>query len=299
MKIAVAGGTGFIGTALVKALAERGHAVTVLTRRPRALSPPAATVVLDPDRPAGLEKILEDYDGVVNLAGESIAAGRWTKRRKSAILESRLKATRALVDIMAKCRKGPEVFLSASAVGYYGNRGGESLTEDADSGGGFLAEVCRKWEEEAKRAETAARRVVTPRIGIVLGRGGGALAKMLLPFKLGLGGPLGDGRQWMSWVHAEDLAGLMLHALENRACRGPLNAVAPHPVTNRDFSKTLGKVLWRPAFFPVPAFVLRLILGEMAGEMLLSGQKVSSARAQGLGYKFKHPRLKDALQTLV
>jgi uncharacterized protein len=299
MKVAVAGGTGFVGAALTNALVRRGHGVTVLARRPRPASRDFSVVVWNPSNPAGLELVLSGFDAVVNLAGESVANGRWTEKRRRELVESRLESTRTLIEGMSKCSRKPSVLVNASAVGYYGARGGEELTEEALPGSGFLADLCVQWEEQARRAEALGVRVVLLRIGIVLGKGGGALAKMLPPFKLGVGGPLGSGRQGMSWIHIDDLTGLILQALESRAWQGVFNATAPEPVTNQEFSKTLGRVLRRPAFFRAPAPVLRLALGPMADEMLLSGQRVIPRKALQQGYSFQHPRLEEALRSLV
>jgi uncharacterized protein (TIGR01777 family) len=241
------------------------------------------------------EGALDGADGVINLTGESIAAGRWTQRRKDTIRLSRIKTTQALVAAIAKAKEKPKFLLNASAVGYYGPHGDEVLTEESGPGNDFLSRVCVEWEEEAKRAESYGLRVIRLRTGIVLGRGGGALAKMVPPFKLFAGGPLGTGRQWMSWIQIADEVGLILFLMDNPDAHGAVNATAPNPTTMKEFCKTLGQVLGRPSWAPVPAFVLRLLLGEMA-DMLLTGQRVLPAAAQRLGYSFHYPTLYEALQ---
>ena len=239
----------------------------------------------------------EDVDAVVHLAGENIAGGRWTEKRKQAIRDSRIISSRQLVDAIGTLDKKPRVLVSASAVGFYGDRGDEVLTESSSRGDGFLAEVCEAWENEVQRAEEFSLRAVSLRLGVVLGPDGGALSKMLSPFRMGLGGPLGHGRQWMSWIHVQDLTGMILHAIEQSELMGPVNAVAPNPVRNAEFTQTLGKVLHRPTILPAPAFVLKLALGDMA-EILLSGQRVSSEKVEDSGYNFNYPDLESALRSI-
>jgi hypothetical protein len=289
--VLLAGGTGFIGGALRAALEGAGQRVTVVTRDPGRAAPPAV----------GWEAVgaaVADSDALVNLAGEPIAAGRWSPARKRAILESRARATRALVEAAVAAPRRPTVLVSASAVGYYGPRGDEPLDEAAPAGSDFLARVCRAWEEEAERAEAAGLRVVRLRIGIVLDRGGGVLARMLPLFRAFAGGPLGDGRQWMSWIHRDDVVGLVLDVLGRQDWRGAVNATAPRPVTNAEFSRVLGKALGRPAALRAPAFALRLVLGEMA-DMLLTGQRVLPAATDRLGYRWRHAELLPALRACV
>ncbi|MEK6526519.1 MAG: TIGR01777 family oxidoreductase, partial [Nitrospirota bacterium] len=263
VRIVVTGGTGFIGRPLCQKLVGLGHAVTVLTRNPGA-----ARSVLDPRMSVigwegfrgptdGLMAALGDGDVVINLAGAPIAAGRWNAHVKDRLRQSREGTTSALVAALSKLRTRPVLLISASAIGYYGPRGDEPLTEESPSGAGFLASLCREWEAAARAAERLGVRVVLPRIGVVLGRHGGALAKMLPAFRMGLGGPVGSGAQWMSWIHLDDLIELLLFLL-NEAVGGPVNATAPHPVTNREFARTLGRTLGRPAWARVPAPVLRL-----------------------------------------
>jgi uncharacterized protein (TIGR01777 family) len=241
-------------------------------------------------------RAFDGVDVVFNLAGESVAAGRWTKKRKARIHDSRVHGTRNLVDAITRLPSAnrPKAFVSASAVGYYGSRGEETLTEDSDPGDDFLAQVCTSWECEARRAADQGVRACMMRIGIVLGPNGGALAKMLTPFKLGLGGRLGSGRQWMPWIHVEDLAGLFLHAAQLDAIQGPVNAVAPGIVRNREFTKALARELHRPAFLPAPYFGLRLMFGEFA-KVLFASQKVEPRVALHSGFEFRFPQLPEAL----
>ena len=238
---------------------------------------------------------MDGADGVINLAGEPIAAKRWTERQKQKILTSRIETTNSLVEAIRKAKQKPGFLINASAVGYYGPRGDETVTEEAAAGNDFLSSVCREWEEEAKKAESLGLRVIRVRTGIVLGRGGGALAKMVPPFKFFVGGPLGSGTQWMSWIHLEDEVGLMLYLIEHSQATGPFNATAPNPVRMKEFCQILGQVMGRPSWAPVPAFILRLALGELA-EMLLTGQRVIPAAAQKLGYQFRYANLDAALK---
>ncbi len=294
----VAGGTGFIGTALARVLNRRAHQVTVLTRTPKGATLHYSALVWNPAKPIGLEQVLNGYDAVVNLAGAPVADRRWSAAYRQEILNSRLASTDALMEVISRCRKKPQVLINASAIGYYGAHGDEKLTEDSKPSHGFLTEVCRRWEESALKAESLGLRVVRLRTGIVLGKNGGVLKKMVLPFKFGLGGPMGTGDQWMSWIHIEDMVGMIVRAIEDVSWQGAYNAVAPHPVTNRDFSKTLAKVLFRPCFMRVPAWALKFLLGDMAEEMLLSGQRVVPARAKSMGFGFRHPDLEHALRAL-
>lgn len=288
MKVVVAGGTGFLGHALVERLRQDDHDVRVLTRRPRDVS----HIAWQPD---GTPATLADADAVVNLAGESIASGRWTSARKARIRESRLKATQSLVTAIQSARRTPAVFISASAVGYYGPHGDEPLTEDAPPGTDFLAAVCRDWESEALRAAWTTR-VVLLRTGLVLERSGGALPQIVLPFRLFAGGPVGSGSQYYSWIHRDDWVSMVRWALATNGLSGPLNVTAPAPVTNREFAKTVGRVLRRPAFMPAPAFALRVVLGEMADALLLTGQRVLPAKAQSMGFRFQYETLEQALR---
>jgi len=297
MKIVLTGATGFIGRRLCRALAADGHELVALTRDP--VSAQATVPELGAAHPwhavreYAPREALEGADAVVHLAGESVA-GRWTAAKKELIYETRALGTKHLVEVIAKLDRKPRVLVSASAIGYYGDRGEEKLSETSEPGDDFLARVCRDWEAQAMRAEEAGVRVVRPRIGIVLGPGGGALDAMLLPFKLGAGGPLGSGQQWWSWVHRDDVVGLIRHALAGEL-DGPVNATAPEPVRQRDFAKALGRVLKRPAFLPAPALALKLVLGEFSSE-LLGSKRVVPERAQQSGYAFAHPELEAALR---
>ena len=244
-------------------------------------------------------KELEGADVVINLAGESIAARRWNPAQKRRIRESRLHATGALVEAISRCQAPPKVLISGSAVGYYGPCGDETVTEQFSPGRDFLSEVCRQWEDEALRAEGYGVRVVLLRTGLVLGRHGGALPRMLLPFRLFLGGPLGSGRQWVSWIHIEDVVGLIRYLMEHPHASGPFNVTAPEPRRNREFCCIVARVLHRPCWFPAPAPALRLVLGEMADALLLSGQKAIPQRALDLGYNFRYVDLARALEDLL
>jgi uncharacterized protein (TIGR01777 family) len=296
MKILIAGGSGFLGSALTAQLIDTGHDVVVLTRRDAAARtrPHLTVATWTPDGHAGPWAIaLAGAGAVINLAGESIAARRWSAEQKERLRQSRLLATRSLTAAMRAMQNPPPVFVSASAVGYYGNRGEDTITEASAPGGDFLASLCREWEAAA--AEAAVARVAVVRTGIVLDSREGALAKMLLPFRLFAGGPLGSGRQYMPWIHREDWTRLMAWIVENDGARGAFNATAPAPVTNAEFSKALGRALHRPSFMPAPVFALRLALGEMADALLLSGQRALPVRATDLGFSFKFNNVDEAL----
>jgi uncharacterized protein len=294
MRIVVAGGTGFLGGALVGQLEREGHEVRVLSRRPSS----SRELPWTPDGSTGpWAESIDTADAVINLAGESIAGGRWTAAHKMHIRESRLRATRSLVAAIQQARRAPAVFLSGSAIGYYGPHGDEPLAEDGAAGNDFLANVCREWETEALRAAPTAR-VVLLRTGIALERDGGALPQMALPFKLFAGGPVGSGRQYYSWIHRQDWVGLVIWALRTNTVAGPLNLTAPNPTPNREFAQTLGRVLRRPAFMPAPAFALRIALGEMADALLLTGQRVLPTKAEAHGFRFQYPTLEPALRSI-
>ncbi len=298
MNTLIVGGTGLIGRALSLRLLRDGHEVSILTRqepaRARQRVGGEVRVVNSCDEEA-MDRALAASDAVVNLAGEDVAGGRWTAKRRQAIGESRAGLTRELVKRMAA--HPPRVFICASAVGLYGDRGDEALDEQAAPGEGFLAEVCQQWEEAARGAEATGCRVVRLRIGVVLSDGG-ALGRMAPLFRLGLGGPVGHGGQYMSWIHLADLVELAISALTDDAYVGAINAVAPEPVTSRQFARTLGRVLGRPSFLPVPALLLQLMYGEMAS-VLLCSQRVTCHRAQHLGFSFRFPDLEAALNDLV
>jgi len=301
MKILVTGSSGLVGTALVSALARGGHTLCRLVRPQSAGGEAAKEGFVVSWNPATgeLGGAGVGADAVVNLAGASIADGRWTAQRKALLRSSRIDTTRALVGALTKMNARPSVLVSASAIGYYGDRGDETLTEDSKPGGGFLAGLAQEWEAEALKAETLGIRVVLTRFGIILAREGGALPKMMLPFKIGVGGKLGSGRQWMSWVTLEDVVGILRFAIENPPVRGAITIVSPQPQQNVEFTKMLAEAMRRPALFPAPTFALRLALGEMADALLLSSQRVLPRAIEKLGYRFLHADLPTALKSLV
>ena len=296
MKTLVTGATGFVGRRLLEEIDDP----VILSRQPdqaeKNLGIPAFS--WNPNSETPPTKAFAGVDAVVHLAGESVGEGRWSTRKKARILESRQAGTRHLVDSLEKLETKPSVLVSASAVGYYGDRADDLLDESAEPGEGFLAEVCKTWEAEASRARDLGIRVITVRIGIVLGSGGGALKKMLLPFKLGLGGRLGHGKQWMPWIHLQDLVSILAMAAQHPSLDGPINATAPNPVTNRDFTKSLGKALHRPTIFPVPGPMLRLALGEFGG-ILLHSQRVIPTALEAIEHSFHFPELDPALENIV
>lgn len=295
MKIVIAGGTGFLGQPLAAALAAAGHTPVLLSRR---LDRPSAfrTVAWTPDGSTG--PWAADINGagaVVNLAGESIAARRWTDKQKHRILDSRVRATASLVAAISTANEPPPTFVSGSAVGYYGPLDDREVTEDSPAGRDFLAQVCVRWETEAMKATSARTRVVCIRTGIVLARDGGALPRMLLPFWVGAGGPVGSGRQYWPWIHRQDWIDLVRFAIDSPAVNGALNATGPQPLPNREFARALGRAMHRPAVLPTPGFALKLMLGEMADGLLLAGQRALPAKATRLGYRFHHETLDQAL----
>ena len=302
MRILLAGGTGFIGRKLYGALTADGHSVTVLSRSDstarRILGQKAAVVEWDGKSLVGLRPSVDGLDAIVNLSGESIAGRRWSSKQKERLLSSRLEPTRAIVKAIGQSDKKPALLINQSAVGYYGNTGDAEITEDHLPGSDFLATLCQKWEAEAKDAEEYGVRVVRLRTGIVLGRDGGALERMLVPFRLFVGGPIGSGKQWTSWIHLDDVIGVIRFALANAKVKGPVNCTAPEPLTNLEFSKTLGLVLRRPSWAPVPAFVLKVLFGEMAEAVLLGGQRVVPGKLMQLGYEFRFPRLQEAFEDI-
>lgn len=297
MRVAVSGSTGFLGTPLIPLLAAAGHQVIRLIRRPQTFAEPA--ILWSPESGHWDVTPLQGIEAVIHLAGENIAGGRWTHARKHRIRESRVRGTRILCEALARLPSPPRVFVSASAIGYYGDRGDEVLTEESGPGTGFLAEVCQAWEAATNPAIERGIRVVNLRIGIILSLEGGALAKMLPIFRLGLGGRLGSGRQYMSWIALDDVLQVMHHVLGTESLRGPVNAVSPHPVTNREFTNTLGRVLGRPAVMPVPGFALRLLLGEMADEALLASARILPSKLSASGYPFARPDLESAMRRLL
>jgi len=297
MRVLLSGSSGLVGSALVPFLTHAGHQVVRLVRsQPKD---EASEVRWDPEAGDIDAAGLRGVDAAVHLAGESIAAGRWTAARKARILESRAKGTRLLAQTLAGLQPVPKALVSASAVGYYGDRGEETLSEDSASGSAFLSEVCRQWEAATEPAAAAGIRVVNLRSGVVLSTAGGALPRLLTPFRLGVGGTLGSGKQFMSWIALDDVTAAILHALMTETLRGPVNAVAPQAITNREFTKTLGRVLGRPTLFPMPACAARLAFGQMADELLLASQRVEPAKLLASGYRFRFPDLESALRHLL
>jgi len=301
MRIVITGGTGLVGSKLVPALMDRGYEVVVLTRNTakaqKRLGKNVEIVKWDPYETELPREVLEGCYGVVNLAGETLNK-RWTAARKEQILRSRIKTTAGLVKAMQNAKNRPEVFVSTSAVGYYDPRDEARLTEETPAGTDFPAKVCKKWEEEALQVEALGIRIVLLRLGVVLDSEGGALPKMLRPYQFFAGGPVGSGRQWFSWIHHKDLIEVILYALTNSTLTGPVNTTAPQPVTNQQFAKILGQVLHRPAWLSVPAFIMKLAFGEMAG-MLLNGQRVMPEKLLQAGFEFKFPSPHQALEDLL
>jgi uncharacterized protein len=301
-KVLIAGATGLVGTALAASCARDGLAVAALVRDVARAAPrlPGATLhAWDGTKGPPPAAAFEGVDVVVNLMGESVSGARWSDIRKQRLRESRVLATHNLVDGLRALTQRPRLLVQASGIGYYGARGDELLTETSSVGVGFLAELSRDWEAEAGRAAELGLRVTILRNGVVLSRAGGILGKILPPFRLGLGGPLGDGKQWLPWIHLDDEIGLVRHVMANDSVVGVLNAVAPEPTTNAEFTAALGRVLHRPTVMRAPAFALRLALGEMADEMLLASQRAMPVRTLKAGYKFQHPLLEPALRDLV
>mgnify|MGYP005846635421 CR=1 FL=1 len=298
MKVTVTGGTGFVGKAIVGLLRERGFQISILGRSPRTGIPPEVELFLwEAERSEPPPNSLAGSDVVIHLTGEPVSR-RWTPEIRRRMRSSRVEGTRKLVAAIGKLDRKPSALVAASAVGIYGDRGEEELTEDSPPGEGFLADVCREWEAETSRATEMGIRTVMLRIGVVLGVGGGALDQMLPPFRMFLGGVLGSGRQWMSWIHLADLAGLILHAVEDPQLRGVVNAVAPAPVRNAQFTRTLARTIRRPALFAVPEFGLKLLFGDMA-QILLASQRIYPRAAEKAGYRFLYPELGPALKNLL
>ncbi len=293
-RILVSGASGPIGAALVPALKAGGATVTRLVR---SSAGGADQIAWDPSRPLSPD-LVSGFDAVIHLAGESIV-GRWTAAKKRRILDSRTQGTGHLAEAAAKASPLPRLFISASAVGFYGSRGDEVLREDSSSGEGFAAEICRQWEAAARPAAKAGIRTAQMRIGVVMSADGGALPEMLTPFRLGLGGRLGNGRQWWPWVSVRDVVGAIRYVLDHESLSGPVNTVAPNPVSNAEFTRILASVLKRPALFPMPAFAVRLLFGEMGIELFLGSQRVEPAKLVGSGYQFQHPELKNALEEIL
>jgi hypothetical protein len=299
MRILVSGSTGFLGTALIETLERQGHSIGRLVRPETAAKNGSVardlTIPWDYARGQLDSSGAEGADALIHLAGASIAGGRWNAAHKALLRTSRIDATRHLIGALAKLQHPPRVIVGASAIGYYGNRGDETLTETSTPGSDFLAGACREWEAETARAAEFGARVVSLRFGIILAAHGGALPQMAMPFKFGAGGRLGNGRQWMSWLTLREAVSIVQFALANAGITGPVNAVTPNPVRNSEFTNVLAKTLHRPALFPAPAFALRLALGEMADSLLLISQRVMPAKLADSGYAFLQPGLADAL----
>ena len=297
MKILITGGTGFIGKKLCRFLLDQDHELTILSRKPKKVH------LLCGERVQAISSIeqltiSDSFDAIINLAGEGIADSRWTEKRKQVLLNSRVNTTRQLIAYIERAKKRPEVLISGSAVGYYGNRGSRILNERSEPHEDFSHELCEKWESTAIEAENFDVRVCVIRTGLVIGNDGGFLKRMLPVFKLGLGGPMGDGQQWMSWIHRTDFIAIIDKLLESKVMQGIFNATAPEPVSNAEFSQALGNVLNRPTFIPVPAFVLKTLLGEMS-ELLLGGQRVLPERIEQAGFKFQFKTLEQALKDVL
>jgi uncharacterized protein (TIGR01777 family) len=297
MKVLISGGSGLVGSALTNTLRADGHVVSHFIRPGGKAAP--GDVLWNPSRATVDLPALEGHDAIVHLSGASIADGRWTDKRKAILRSSRVDSTRVLVDSLTHLKQPPRVFVCASAIGYYGDRGDELLTESSGYGNDFLAILCRAWEAEATRASANGIRTVTTRFGVILARQGGALPQMLTPFKLGVGGRLGSGKQWISWVALEDVVKVLRTAIDNENVNGPVNVVAPQPVQNSEFTRVLAGVLHRPAVFPAPAFALRLALGQMADALLLSSQRVQPEKLAKISYKFRYETLRPALQAIL
>ena len=305
MKIAVTGGTGFVGTRLVQKLSDAGHNITVFTRNkqqgekifPKKAFPQVEIVEYNPLEMGAWQEEMATSEAIVNLAGAGIADQPWTPERKQEILDSRIKTTRNIVKAIAKASQSPQVLVNASAVGYYGTSETATFDENSDSGDDFLASVCQQWEDAAKEVETDQTRLVILRFGIVLGNGG-ALGKMLTPFRLFAGGPLGTGKQWFSWIHIDDLVNLIIEAINNSAYQGTYNATAPNPVRMSELCDNLGEVMNRPSWLPVPELALKLLLGE-AAQAVLEGQKVLPKRTQEQGFSYQYPTVKPALADIL
>ncbi len=293
MRVLVSGSHGLVGTALTKSLAAQGHEISRLVRHAPGSE---SEVEWSPERYSIAISLLEGFDAVVHLAGESIAEGRWDEEKKRRIRESRSKGTKLLSDALANLARPPKTLICASAVGYYGDRGDELLTEESAPGNDFLAQVCIEWEQATSLAAEKGIRVVNTRFGIILSKDGGALAKMLTPFRMGIGGRVGSGKQWMSWIALDDVISGIEYVMANDALRGPVNFVAPNPARNEEFTRTLGKVLSRPTLFPIPEFGVRLAFGEMGDALLLSSQRVEPQQLKAAGFQFQFTELERALR---
>lgn len=298
MKILITGASGLLGKALQKSFAEKGYEMLLAGRGAPKSENEVQWSTDDGFREEDMGR-LEGLDAVIHLAGENIAGLRWTDEKKKAIRESRTRGTHNVVDMMANLKQKPKVFIAGSAMGFYGDRGDEIVTETSRPGDGFLPDVCKEWEMESRRAEDSGVRTVLLRTAIVLSKDGGALATMLTPFKFGVGGVIGSGKQWMSWISLEDVVGIVNFALENESLRGAVNVASPNPVTNEEFTKTLGDVLYRPTFLPLPEFAVNLVFGEMGDTLLIHSTRVEPKRLNEAGYKFKFTDLKSAIENAV
>ena len=294
MNVLISGASGLVGSELVTFLTQNGHHIKRLVRKEPNRD--ASEIKWEPASSEIEQTDLEGLDAVVHLAGENIAGGRWTSQRKALIRDSRVQGTRLLSETLAKLERPPKVLVSASAIGFYGDRGDEVLNEESNPGSNFLAQVCKEWEAACEAVGKKDIRVVNLRFGVILSASGGALAKMLLPFKMGVGGVVGSGSQYMSWIAIDDAVGAIQHALLTESLHGAVNVVAPTPVTNREFTKTLGRVLKRPTLFPMPAFAARLAFGEMADELLLASTRVESAKLISSNFQFQFPELENGLR---
>ena len=295
MKVAITGSSGLIGTSLVSFLSEKSVTVSKILRE----NPKDDNISWKPEDGDWNSAFTGGVDGIVHLAGENIASGKWTRKKKEKIRNSRIEGTKRLCEHILKLPTPPSVLVCASAIGYYGNRGVEFLNEGSSRGSGFLPDVCLGWEEAAESVSKAGVRVVSVRFGIVLSKDGGALAKMMTPFKMGMGGKIGSGAQYMSWVAMDDVTGAIYHTLVTGSLKGPVNVTAPNPVTNKEFTNTLGEVLKRPAVVPMPAFAAKLAFGEMANDLLLASTKVAPKRLSDSGYEFQYPELENALRHIL
>ena len=295
MKFLITGGTGFIGSALCKHLLNQGHNLVVVSRNPKKVASNIQGI-------GSLSEVSADdqFDAVINLAGEPIADKRWTPEQRYKIEHSRLDTTEKLITVLQKLKQKPSVFISGSAIGYYGIKAtDEEVAEDSATDNSFSSQLCQQWENLAKQAEVLGVRTCILRTGIVLGENGGALKKMILPFKLGLGGKIGSGKQWMPWIHINDMVGIISYCIDNKTLSGAVNCTAPHPVTNAEFTQALGKVLKRPTFFNMPAIIVTLLFGEMGKELLLSGKKVCPIKLKKSGYQFKFSQVESAFRDIL
>ena len=297
-KILITGASGMIGKALQPVLAEKGYDLLLASRSEPKDDRHIKWTLEDGFRDEDLSR-LEGLDAVIHLAGENVAGLRWTEEKKKAIRDSRVLGTRTVIDAFSKLKQKPKTFIAGSAIGFYGDRGDEEMTESSQAGTNFFADVCREWEAESRRAEDMGIRTILLRTGIVLDKDGGALGTMLLPYKLGVGGVVGSGKQWMSWIALEDEIRAIIYVLENENIRGAVNLTSPNPATNQEFTKTLGDVLYRPTFLPLPEFAVSMIFGEMGDALLLDSTKVLPRRLEDAGFEFKYPTLRSAIQAAV